>query len=136
MTRLADLSVGDRLDTLEKTFTRPQLFRFSAIRWNPHRIHYDPVYATEEEGHPDVLIHGPLHEAAIQQLLMNWVDTRGELSQLQARTIGRGVPDQPYFVEAEVAALDDSQSRVEFEVWTHQNGNTCAEGTAVIRLRE
>lgn len=131
---MIDMSVGDRLDTLEKSFTRPQLFRFSAIRWNPHRIHYDPVYATEEEGHPDVLIHGPLHEAAIQQLLMNWVGAEGRLIELNCRTVGRGVPEQPYFVEAEVTTIEKSEQRIEFDIWTHQEGTTCAEGTASVRL--
>jgi 3-methylfumaryl-CoA hydratase len=129
------VSVGDRLDTLEKTFTRPQLFRFSAIRWNPHRVHYDPVYAAEEEGHPDVLVHGPLHEAAIQQLLLTWAGSDGELVELTCRTVGRGVPERPYFVEAEVTAIDEDDERIVFDVWTHQDGDRCAEGSASIRLR-
>ncbi|TXK18856.1 hypothetical protein [Homoserinibacter sp. GY 40078] len=37
-----------------------QLFRFSAITLNTHRIHYDRVWAREVEGLPDLLVHGPL----------------------------------------------------------------------------
>lgn len=36
------------------------LFRFSALTFNGHRIHYDRRYATEVEGYPDVVVHGPL----------------------------------------------------------------------------
>lgn len=36
------------------------LFRFSALTYNGHRIHYDKPYATEAEGYPDLVIHGPL----------------------------------------------------------------------------
>lgn len=36
------------------------LFRFSALTNNAHRIHYDYPYATEVEGYPDLLVHGPL----------------------------------------------------------------------------
>jgi hydroxyacyl-ACP dehydratase HTD2-like protein with hotdog domain len=36
------------------------LFRFSALTWNAHRIHYDRTYATEVEGHRDLVVHGPL----------------------------------------------------------------------------
>jgi 3-methylfumaryl-CoA hydratase len=36
------------------------LFRFSALTYNAHRIHYDLPYATEVEGHPGLLVHGPL----------------------------------------------------------------------------
>lgn len=36
------------------------LFRFSALTFNSHRIHYDARYAREEEGYPDLVVHGPL----------------------------------------------------------------------------
>ncbi|MBO0821361.1 MAG: MaoC family dehydratase N-terminal domain-containing protein [Nocardiopsaceae bacterium] len=36
------------------------LFRFSALTYNGHRIHYDRDYATAVEGYPDLVIHGPL----------------------------------------------------------------------------
>ncbi|MGP4110606.1 hypothetical protein ACTWP5_06780 [Streptomyces sp. 4N509B] len=36
------------------------LFRFSALTANAHRIHYDAPYAREAEGHPGLLVHGPL----------------------------------------------------------------------------
>jgi 3-methylfumaryl-CoA hydratase len=36
------------------------LFRFSAVTYNAHRIHYDRPYATEVEGYPDLVVHGPL----------------------------------------------------------------------------
>lgn len=36
------------------------LFRFSALTYNGHRIHYDRDYAREVEGYPGLLTHGPL----------------------------------------------------------------------------
>ena len=36
------------------------LFRFSALTFNAHRIHYDRTYATVVEGYPDLVVHGPL----------------------------------------------------------------------------
>ncbi len=36
------------------------LFRFSAVTWNSHRIHYDRPYATQAEGYGGLLVHGPL----------------------------------------------------------------------------
>jgi 3-methylfumaryl-CoA hydratase len=36
------------------------LFRYSALTFNGHRIHYDRSYATDEEGHPGLIVHGPL----------------------------------------------------------------------------
>ena len=36
------------------------LFRFSALTFNAHRIHFDVRYATEVEGYPGLVVHGPL----------------------------------------------------------------------------
>jgi 3-methylfumaryl-CoA hydratase len=36
------------------------LFRFSALTFNGHRIHYDHPYATQVEGYPGLVVHGPL----------------------------------------------------------------------------
>jgi 3-methylfumaryl-CoA hydratase len=36
------------------------LFRYSALTFNSHRIHYDHPYATEIEGYPGLVVHGPL----------------------------------------------------------------------------
>jgi 3-methylfumaryl-CoA hydratase len=36
------------------------LFRYSALTFNAHRIHYDRPYATVEEGYPGLVVHGPL----------------------------------------------------------------------------
>lgn len=41
--------------------TDPALvFRFSALTYNTHRIHYDEPYATGVEGYPGLVVHGPL----------------------------------------------------------------------------
>jgi hydroxyacyl-ACP dehydratase HTD2-like protein with hotdog domain len=36
------------------------LFRYSALTGNGHRIHYDHPYATQQEGYPGLVVHGPL----------------------------------------------------------------------------
>ncbi|MES1924373.1 MaoC family dehydratase N-terminal domain-containing protein [Salinisphaera sp. T31B1] len=36
------------------------LFRYSAVTFNAHRIHYDWPYVTEAEGYPGLVVHGPL----------------------------------------------------------------------------
>ena len=38
----------------------PLLFRYSALTFNSHRIHYDLPYATGEEGYRGLVVHGPL----------------------------------------------------------------------------
>ncbi|MDE2362693.1 MAG: MaoC family dehydratase N-terminal domain-containing protein [Hyphomicrobiales bacterium] len=36
------------------------LFRYSALTFNGHRIHYDQPYVTKVEGYPGLIVHGPL----------------------------------------------------------------------------
>ncbi|WP_440996821.1 FAS1-like dehydratase domain-containing protein [Arhodomonas sp. SL1] len=36
------------------------LFRYSALTYNSHRIHYDRRYCVDEEGYPGLVVHGPL----------------------------------------------------------------------------
>jgi 3-methylfumaryl-CoA hydratase len=47
------------------------LFRYSALTFNGHRIHYDRPYATAVEGYPDLVVHGPL----VATLLINLVSS-------------------------------------------------------------
>ncbi len=44
----------------EVTPDEVMLFRFSALTFNSHRIHYDRPYTTEVEGYPHLIVHGPL----------------------------------------------------------------------------
>jgi len=45
------------------------LFRYSALTFNSHRIHYDRSYATVEEGYPGLVVHGPLIATLLTDLL-------------------------------------------------------------------
>ncbi len=47
------------------------LFRYSALTFNGHRIHYDRTYAREQEGYPDLVVHGPLTATLLQQLALD-----------------------------------------------------------------
>ena len=44
------------------------LFRFSALTFNSHRIHYDRPYAMEVEGYGGLVVHGPLQAALLLDL--------------------------------------------------------------------
>lgn len=44
------------------------LFRYSALTFNSHRIHYDLPYATEVEGYPALVVHGPLLATLLMDL--------------------------------------------------------------------
>jgi 3-methylfumaryl-CoA hydratase len=45
------------------------LFRYSALTFNGHRIHYDRKYVTEVEGYPGLIVHGPMVATLLLDLL-------------------------------------------------------------------
>lgn len=57
--RHEDTGIGNEAD-LEIDTDPVLLFRYSALTFNGHRIHYDHPYATHEEGYDGLVVHGPL----------------------------------------------------------------------------
>ena len=55
--------------TREVTADSRLLFRFSALTFNAHRIHYDLEYARGEEGYPGLIVHGPLTAVLLANLV-------------------------------------------------------------------
>ncbi|MEO9600334.1 MaoC family dehydratase N-terminal domain-containing protein [Parasphingorhabdus sp.] len=53
------------------TPSEPLLFRYSALTFNSHRIHYDKPYATQEEGYPGLVVQGPLMATLLLNLAAN-----------------------------------------------------------------
>ena len=51
-----------------RDITPPLLFRYSALTFNAHRIHYDLPYAVQEEGYPALVVHGPLQATLLLHL--------------------------------------------------------------------
>ena len=50
------------------------LFRYSALTFNSHRIHYDRRYAMHTEGYPGLVVHGPLMASLLIDLLRRHSD--------------------------------------------------------------
>ena len=64
------------------------LFRYSALTFNAHRIHYDRRYATEVGGYPGLVVHGPLIATLLLDLVRrNLPDAHG-----RAIFVSRGEP--------------------------------------------
>ncbi|MCA0929280.1 FAS1-like dehydratase domain-containing protein [Ruegeria profundi] len=72
----------DETDQRDVTFDSTLLFRYSALTFNGHRIHYDLEYARDVEGYTGLVVHGPL----LAQLLMRFAeDILGPLAQFSFR---------------------------------------------------
>jgi len=56
----APAAPGNAVWTLDIAPDPRLLFRYSALTFNTHRIHYDLPYVTQEEGYPGLVVHGPL----------------------------------------------------------------------------
>lgn len=66
----------------DATFSTTQLFRYSALTFNGHRIHYDEAYARLTEGYDGLVVHGPL----LAHLLMGFAQRQiGSLTQFSYR---------------------------------------------------
>ncbi len=48
--------------------TAALLFRYSALTFNGHLIHYDRTYVTQVEGYPGLIVHGPMQATLLLQL--------------------------------------------------------------------
>lgn len=90
------------------------LFRYSALTFNGHRIHYDRDYVTKVEGYPGLIVHGPMQAALLVELAAKLHGGKAP-----EKFSYRGV--QPLFDGAEfsVNANDDAS-----ELWTANNAGT------------
>lgn len=62
-------ATGERRRSVE--VSAPLLFRYSALTFNGHRIHYDRNYAGEIEGYPGLVVHGPLQATLLFHFAMS-----------------------------------------------------------------
>lgn len=85
------------------------LFRFSALTFNGHRIHYDRAYATGDEGYPGLLVHGPLTATLLLDLCRRELP-QARISRFECRAV-RPILDTGPFT---VAGRPDGQSA---ELW-------------------
>ena len=62
------------------------LFRYSALTFNGHRIHYDRKYVTEVEGYPGLIVHGPLIATLLLDLLRRQLP-QAQLARFEFRAV-------------------------------------------------
>jgi 3-methylfumaryl-CoA hydratase len=74
------------------------LFRYSAITFNSHRIHYDAPYVTDVEGYAGLVVHGPIQAT----LMLNIIATlsEGAAIKLDYRGVSPLIAGSPFLVKA------------------------------------
>jgi len=99
------------------------LFRYSALTFNGHRIHYDRDYVTKVEGYPGLIFHGPLQAALIVELAAR---LRGGTA--PKKISYRGL--QPLF-EGSAFSVNANDTGAGMELWTANSaGQPTMKGTA------
>jgi 3-methylfumaryl-CoA hydratase len=103
------------------------LFRYSALTFNGHRIHYDRRYVTEVEGYPGLIVHGPLIATLLLDLL-RWQRPDTRVARFQFRAVRPIFDIHGFSVCGDL--LPDGKS---FHLWARDHeGWLAMDATAVI----
>jgi len=88
--------------------TTALLFRFSAVTFNSHRIHYDRDYATGVEGYPGLVVHGPLTAMLLAASASRHLGK--PLGSFSYRASSPFFVDQPVRIDGHLAASPDGET--------------------------
>ncbi len=99
------------------------LFRYSALTFNSHRIHYDLDYVTREEGYPGLVVHGPL----IATLLLDGLrrtNQKAQVTRFAFRAIAPTFHIDPFAVKGTMTAPGKAR------LWAEKHGAMTMDGSA------
>jgi itaconyl-CoA hydratase/mesaconyl-C4 CoA hydratase len=86
------------------------LFRYSAVTFNAHRIHYDHPYVTQAEGYPGLVVHGPMIATLMCQAFVD-ANPTARLARMTYRGLRPLIAPAPFQVGGRITA--DGQA----ELW-------------------
>ena len=94
------------------------LFRYSALTFNGHRIHYDRRYVTEVEGYPGLIVHGPLIATLLVDLLRRQMHDRPDatLSRFEFRAVRPTFDIAPFKLHGQPDLAADADGKT-FSLW-------------------
>ncbi|TGJ82856.1 hypothetical protein E0Z10_g5914 [Xylaria hypoxylon] len=99
------------------------LFRFSALTFNGHKIHYDPTWSTAVEGHPACVVHGPINLISMLDYWRDHCAAEGRgVKEISYRAVSPIYAGEMYGISAE----ETGESR--WEVLVRKEGKACMSG--------
>lgn len=101
------------------------LFRFSALTFNGHRIHYDHPYTTQVEGYPGLVVHGPLVALAMLDCL------HGMLPQARVKTF-EFTPRRPLTLAVGAMTAHARREGGGYALWMEAGGAVGSVGSATL----
>jgi hydroxyacyl-ACP dehydratase HTD2-like protein with hotdog domain len=128
------------VDMVIPSFTRRpgalDLFMFSAGAWLLHRIHYDQEYTREHEGHPDLLVHGPLQGIYMAQVVTRWLGRAARIESLKYRHQAPAYVGEELRCGGSVPEKDDEARSLRCELWVEKSaGDRTTVGEAIVAFR-
>ena len=103
------------------------LFRYSALTFNGHRIHYDRRYVTETEGYPGLIVHGPLIATLLLDLLRH-ERPAARVAEYRFRAVSPLFDIAPFFV----CGAPEADGRT-VRLWArNEQGGLAMDATAVL----
>lgn len=127
------IEAGQRLTEREYRPGTVQLFLYNAAIWNAHRIHYDLPYAQQSEGHPALLVDGPLQGDWLTQLVYDWMEEGDELLSFQYSNRRAAYLGDVLTAAGEVTAVEAGGVTLTLRM-TNQAGQLITQGSASVRL--
>lgn len=109
-------AVGDALPQKPLAPTTVQLFLYSAVTWNPHRIHYDTEFAKDTEGYDGVLVQGPLLGGWVLQAAQDWFRGLGRVATMSHRSVATAVAGDSLTLRGEITAVTDEAADVDVQI--------------------
>ncbi len=101
------------------------LFRYSALTFNGHRIHYDRDYVTQDEGYPGLIVHGPLLATLMIELFGDQYPDK-QLTKFEFTAMNPVFDLDPF----QVCGLDANKDNVT-KLWVKDHaGSLCMKGSA------
>ena len=125
--------VGTTLPEITVVTDPVRLFSYSALTWNPHRIHYDAPYTLDEEGYPGLVVQGPFLAGLLLRCAQEWAVGRGRIAKATSRSSVPVYSGDTVIVCGEVTGVDGDL--VELDLCLRRaDGAAAAEGTVHVRL--
>ncbi|MER5935815.1 acyl dehydratase [Streptomyces sp. NPDC001928] len=110
-----------------------QLFRFGAVSWNSHRIHYDAPFAASE-GFPGVVVQSTLHGETLTRHALAWAGPNARLLSVSWRNVATAVADEPLTWTATVRTVEGARVLLDASI-LKEDGTPCVTGAVELSVR-
>lgn len=114
--------IGSEAPVQVRNPTALDLFMFSASSWLLHRIHYDTPFTTEHDGHPGLLIHGPLQGVYLVQTAESWLGDNARLRSITYRHLAPAYLGDE--LECGGAMTGADEARADLDLWVRKSDGT------------